>query len=480
MPIRSLAASLRHPLGLLPLSALLCCALTACGGGDGKPAPNATQALTADTTYGTQGQVTLLLSAPGEPKAGISAAQLQPDGKLLLAGWRELPPPMDQGAGSPFNRLPMQAVVWRLHADGSLDTSFGNGGHIALHLRSHTTMTHLRWTADGILLALTLAEPCTPVALGFCIDATGTPTYPQAALVRLKADGTLDTGFGSAGIASVPYGWPSALAVQPDGRILWLNSASHPRGGIWRWNLQRYTPSGAVDASFNQGQPRASQCESNAAALALLPDGRILAGGDLRAHFALPTRAAGVCLEALLPDGQRDPSFANGQPLWLHAGANTDLQTLDVNRDGHITLTTRLLDGAQTCSFGISRLTANGALDKSFGDGGATRLPMTSKATGKDHFCALDATLHTADGHTVLAGRRWAQGHTPDASVWARLTPEGQPDGTFAPAGMHTSPGFAPRYLLQETSGRWLAIRTHLGADGSVQAHITRLQGEAG
>ncbi|MDO5086809.1 MAG: hypothetical protein Q4D74_04260, partial [Comamonadaceae bacterium] len=217
--------------------------------------------------------------------------------------------------------------------------------------------------------------------------------------------------------------------------------------------------------------------KSNGAALALLPDGRILASGDRAAIYANPAHSPGICLEGVRSDGQRDPSFANGQPLWLHAGANTVLKSLDVNPLGHITLTARTRDAAGTCAFNASRITATGQLDSRFGRGGTARLPLAHTESAA---CVLDASLHTAQGHTVMVGRRW--GPAMQETVWTRLTPDGRPDAAFSPAGIHAMPGPSTAYLLQDAKGRWLRIdiTTDSASGNPMRARITRLMGEAG
>ncbi len=73
------------------------------------------------------------------------------------------------------------------------------------------------------------------------------------ALVRYNADGTLDTGFGNAGKAVTPIGsggdFGYSVAVQPDGKIL-LGGSSDRRSGPADFALVRLNADGSLDTSF--------------------------------------------------------------------------------------------------------------------------------------------------------------------------------------------------------------------------------------
>src|SRR5437868_2751992 len=62
-----------------------------------------------DLTFGADGKLTLPLSAGND---GVSAVVVQPDGKVVLAGFSD--------SGSKIN-----FALVRCNADGTLDTSFG-------------------------------------------------------------------------------------------------------------------------------------------------------------------------------------------------------------------------------------------------------------------------------------------------------------------------------------------------------------------
>jgi uncharacterized delta-60 repeat protein len=91
---------------------------------------------TADTTFGQSGQVV----TPFPNSGGIAwATALQADGKIVVAGQT-----VSSGIWSP--------TLLRYNADGSLDTTFGNGGMVVTSSSSHRFLA-LAIQADGRIVA---------------------------------------------------------------------------------------------------------------------------------------------------------------------------------------------------------------------------------------------------------------------------------------------------------------------------------------
>lgn len=144
-------------------------------------------------------------------------------------------------------------------------------------------------------------------------------------LTRYGADGILDTAFGSGGRSTIPVPGAVAveggdLAVQPDGRIVvtgtvlpfpsGLNSCSDCGGLIV---VARFEADGRLDTSFGEdgmtmiGKGAGTAAGLRGAAVALLPDGRILVSGTAGDH-GRPAFA----LARLTPAGLRDSAFGHG------------------------------------------------------------------------------------------------------------------------------------------------------------------------
>jgi uncharacterized delta-60 repeat protein len=130
---------------------------------------------------------------------------------------------------------------------------------------------------------------------------------------RLKADGSMDTGF-NPGAADTVY----ALALQPDGKIL-VGGRFTVLGGQSCANIGRLNADGSLDTSFNPGA-NGDLIRS----LALQADGKIIVGGS----FTMLGGQSRTNIGRLNPDGTLDPTYdpgANGSVFSLALQANGSL-----------------------------------------------------------------------------------------------------------------------------------------------------------
>jgi len=178
---------------------------------------------TLDTSFGTNGKVTTQVSASDDI---ISDIALQPDGKIVAVGW---------SGGNKFTAA-------RYTSSGALDSGFGTNG---------LAVTPIGLAGNGSYAAeVAIQTNGKIVAVGDARGATNT----DFAVVRYNADGTLDSGFGTNGAVITPVGTgndiASAVAIQPDGRILAGGTAATPSSDF---GLVRYlgdavsTPSAPFD-----------------------------------------------------------------------------------------------------------------------------------------------------------------------------------------------------------------------------------------
>jgi uncharacterized delta-60 repeat protein len=175
------------------------------------------------------------------------------------------------------------------------------------------------------------------------------------ALARYTTAGRLDAGFGRGGRVLTSFPSPrtaSAVVALPDGRTI-------AAGGVW--TLVRYTRGGRIDSTFGHGGTVTTDFGLGKAAylvaraLAVQPDGKIVAAGSAGRYFAL-ARYTGA--------GKLDPAFGRGGKVlarYYGDGANA----VAIQPDG------KILVGATSR---IVRYTPHGALDSSFGVGGVVRL----------------------------------------------------------------------------------------------------------
>jgi len=247
----------------------------------------------------------------------VEAGELQPDGKILAAGWssgiwwvaRTMPDgtldPSFSGDGiasfaSPVGiwafgvqpdgkmivgGLDTKFNVTRLNTDGSLDTAFGTGGTVVLNAGSGRGSSAL-WTVKFQRVASTPSED--RIVLGGWSTAANNGAS-SFALMRLRSNGAVDTTFGSSGKVSTSFfglgDQVRELAIDSSNRIVAagitrINSCSATDFGI-----ARYTENGQLDASFgNQGKASLDlyNDDNSVYALTVQPDGKPIVGGNAR------------------------------------------------------------------------------------------------------------------------------------------------------------------------------------------------------
>lgn len=160
---------------------------------------------TPDVTFNGTGQKVYSPSAPGIYTLGCIA--LQPDGKIVSAG---------VFTTDDYN---YQLVVSRLNADGSPDTGFDGDGTASYTLNTHNTNSMYDYFRGIAILSNG------KILLGGAQKFSH--YYPYSAdmmLVRLNANGSLDTGFGLNGRVVTPFGNLSdvayAMVLQKDGKMV--------------------------------------------------------------------------------------------------------------------------------------------------------------------------------------------------------------------------------------------------------------------
>ena len=266
----------------------------------------------------------------------------------------------------------------------------------------------------------------------------GVPGFLLLALLACpaaaQAQAALDPSFGSGGLARIanPIGegsfWAedaSDVAVQPDGKIL---VAADGRGqDTFYWAVVRYLPDGRLDPGFGVGGVAVlTQTDpGETRGIALQPDGRIVVTG------------AGWCAEKcfaaarLTPDGQLDPSFGDGGIVRHDPIRRTHSYDVTVQPDGRIVLVGDWFkpqdanDDSVAC---VMRLLPDGRLDRSFSRNGVVRV---------DHGYGDDLLIGVEmQGRRIVAfgeGRVTGGGGSGFAAI--RLRRNGSLDRTFGRRG---------------------------------------------
>ncbi len=124
-----------------------------------------------DASFGSGGKVLTDFGAASDDEA--HAVAIQPDGKLVVAGYS------DASGGGDF-------AIARYNVDGSLDASFGSSGKVLTDLGSANIDFAL---AVGV-------QPNGKIVAAGASRAAGNYDF---AVIRLNTDGSLDAGYGSGG-----------------------------------------------------------------------------------------------------------------------------------------------------------------------------------------------------------------------------------------------------------------------------------------
>ncbi len=332
-----------------------------------------------DVTFGAGGTGTAEFTDFGGQATGRDVV-IQPDGKIVVAG--------DACDSSGAN---CRFALARYNTNGAPDASFGNGGKLTTSFGG--TDEH------GYALALeTLGKI---VVAGI---STGT-VFSQFALAQYLPDGTLDSTFGVGGEVTTQFGpSPSGagahdVAVQADGKIVAAGWAQLSVGAT-SFAFARYNTDGSLDTFFGTGGlatfpvPWAggvAEENDGAHAVAIGSFGQIVALGSV---FNSADSRWGWGLMQLNSDGSINTNFGGGL-------VTTDFATVcntfyQFGRDVVITGASVVAVGSACGQFGLVRYLADGSIDSSFGE---VTTPFFKGGSAE-----ADGVSIQADGKILAAG----------------------------------------------------------------------------
>jgi uncharacterized delta-60 repeat protein len=196
----------------------------------------------------------------------MAALGLQPDGKVVVAG---------HGTSFSIHSIPYRPSVVRLNPDGGIDSSFNPPAFNISRLNCVAIQ------ADGKIL------------LGGKFDSGFSPSLPN--IVRLNSDGSIDNTFTAAPDYTV-----SAILVEKTGTILIGGGFTHVNGQATA-HVARLQSNGQLDPSFTLDTGG-----SAVYALALLADGRVVAGGEfglVASPALIPARLRNISSRMFVDNG---------------------------------------------------------------------------------------------------------------------------------------------------------------------------------
>ncbi|MFP6671236.1 MAG: Ig-like domain-containing protein [Pirellulaceae bacterium] len=333
---------------------------------------------------------------------------------------------------------------------GMLDTRFNDDGTLTI---SDMHVNRVVETADGQLLVAGEKDN-------------------HLAIARLHLDGSLDTTFGNAGIASATLVGNSTaedVIIQPDGKIVVVGATAIETSDS-QLVVARYNADGTLDDSFASSGLYTFDWDNNdtndhAYAVGLQPNGKIVVTGN-------SDNPQNILVLQLDSNGQLDPLFNSDGRISLTLNDQAVATDLAVFDDGSIVLGAMILDdsfvlihvdypgqvsstlitdmgagevvndlliypdgrillaGQANDHFALARFNSDGTLDTSFGTAG--KVYTTVGATGSQ----IHRVVLQPDGKLIAVGQA-SNGVDQDFAV-VRYTLDGALDTTFDDDGIRS------------------------------------------
>lgn len=327
----------------------------------------------------------------------VYSIALQPDGKILVGGHFTVV--------NGTNR----AGVARLHANGTLDTTFNFGAMSA-------TISVLALQSDG------------KVVLAGAISLNQTNFHR---IVRVNADGTLDGSFNP---GDGPDDWVAALAVQSDGKIV-IGGHFTKIDGTNSHGIGRLNANGSRDSSFNPGATLTGNYLTyhGVNALAVQADGRVIVGGSFAFDYPNWINVARFNTDGTLDNGFNPGSGAQS------ATSQSEVFAVGLQPDGKVLIGGEFNVVQGTNRNHIARLDGTGSLDVSFNPGAQID-------------AQVNALLPEADGKLLIGGAFNTVQEIARSSL-ARLDTNGFLDTAFIPA---LAPFSTVRTMAKQPDGKLL------------------------
>jgi uncharacterized delta-60 repeat protein len=351
---------------------------------------------TLDTSFGTDGVFELTPSAlSGEDVAnGTTRLALEPDGDIVVA-----------------TSADTAGLVVEITPAGSLDTSFNAGGtpgYIQEQVASHASMPI---TADQTVPAGVAVAPATGDIWvdGLASFAAGNDAFldcltPSGTDCASDSEGTA-YDFGS---VSSPSYQAAGIVIEADGSIL-IGLGALDASGNGELGLAHFNADGSLDSTFGSDGVSLAYPGGTAQAYAVLEPVRLAQDGSriVLLGDALTSSASPV-LMGFTTQGAVDPTFGSEGTATVRVttdAANTVMYGLAVQSDGKLDLAGYLQDPSSgPPAAELVRLTAAGALDPSFGTGGAVTQQFASGTLTPANGSLLYADAIDSAGQLVLGG----------------------------------------------------------------------------
>jgi len=308
---------------------------------------------------------------------GIEALEIQPDGKLVLAGSINYVDNVFKGR------------VSRLNPNGGLDNSFA-----------------VVDTLNGTVLDLFINPSGTITVVGDFYIYDGVVT--QWMVARLTSSGARDTTFN---IDRRIAGVPGDVNVLPNGQLLLAGAfpitVDNVNFNSFYENVALVNPDGTVDTSHNIVFSITAQ--GGVFDLLQQPDGKVLVGGEFQWAESLSRRY----LARYNANGSLDPSFDT-------------LRMIGIVKSFALQPDSKIVVASGGASVDVQRLNADGSIDDTFDS------PFVPFSASIEQRTVVQVVLVQPDGKILVGGKLITGSATsPSLSGLVRLNPNGSRDTTF-------------------------------------------------
>lgn len=415
-----------------------------------------------DTSFDGDGKVTTDFGS-----ADIASdIAVQADGKIVAAG-----------SGSDYYIIGgggnVDFALSRYNSDGSLDSAFDGDGKVLTSLVVGSSAANavviderpgfLRRTYfvgysagganDDFAIATDDGKTITPIgnfhdranaaaldpsgrviAAGYSISDVGSDS--DFALVRYLGNPAIDTSFGTDGKVTTDFGGNNdeakAVAIQADYKIVVVGETRINGGAALV--IARYNDNGSLDVSFGTGGKVIVQAIQNPKAMAIQPDGKIIAAGN--ALHTEPPSGSNFALARFNPDGSLDTSFDMDGIAVTRFDYLAFINALALQPYGKIVAAGSTRDiNDNLIQFALARYNPDGSLDTSFDEDGKV-------TTSFDSSLSYATSVSVQRNGKIVAVGVSASSSTAQDFALARFNPNGSLDTTFDTDGKQTTDFF--------------------------------------
>ncbi|CAN5423411.1 hypothetical protein BH09PLA1_BH09PLA1_27270 [soil metagenome] len=390
---------------------------------------------TMDTTFSGDGVV---LIDYGDNEYGNSVA-IDANNRIVVAG-------------TAYNNF----AVSRLNADGTLDSTFAGAGRTGVDFGSYEEARSVAIDHDGRIFI------------------TGT-TSDKLAVACLNSGGVPDASFSGDGLATFDFGasWDTgdSVAIDAENRVV--------VGGMMQneFGVVRVGADGTLDTSFSGDglatvsfQPDFNGNLIPRASIALDASGRILLTGN----GATNSFEADFLAARFNTDGTPDSTFDGDGMTTVDFGAQFDSSNnvaSDSSGRAIVVGSSSTSGEMQDSQFALARFDVNGTLDGTFGGGGKTTTVLQGPSQDQGR-----TTLIQPDGKILVSGNRSNGNGTLDLAI-TRYNNDGSLDSSFGTGGKATYPfgqGYTDTIAL-DSLGRILVGFTASNGSGGSSFAVARL-----